>query len=241
MTWNAAVICKAVSHEQGHDRSSICSCFFFLCCTFLQCNSQGQEVPVNPVHSEASLQGRTTVYGCNGQRSLWRDFEVAATAVTSLLQNDSRPHEERSICRVNVKLLCRAETFWFEPGMLFFYQIKSINKQQIVLKLVLIDKVTVHVRDSSKRHIYWANIRIWRWPSMAANSTACTADGFLNSSRKSCRTISGGTQLPYGTFDLWPVQTNTQYLAAGKLFTQRVVCNSINELVRIFRDDFQTL
>lgn len=129
--------------------------------------------------------------------------------------------------------------FDLNPGCCFLSN--KVNKQTTNCLKTSSYKVTVHVRDSSKRHIYWANIRIWRWRSMAANSTACTGDGFLNSSRKSCRTISWGTPLPYGTFDLWPVQTNTQYLAAGKLFTQQVVCNSINELVRIFRDDFQTL
>lgn len=55
--------------------------------------------------------------------------EVAAIEVTSLLQNDNRPHEEHGICSIKVKSCCSAKTFCFEPGMLSLSN--KVNKQMV--------------------------------------------------------------------------------------------------------------
>lgn len=123
------------------------------------------------------------------------------------------PHKHKSCCAFFFALFTMLKQFQplSVPFFLFRQQVVRC-KHQTVLKRAFIN-LRLRVGDSSEQHLYWADIGIWRWSSLSANSTACTTDGFLNIvPGKHSGLFRAEAQLPYGTYDLWPVQTDTQYL-----------------------------
>lgn len=73
----------------------------------------------------------------------------------------------------------------------------------------------------------------------SANSTACATEAFLNSSRETCGTIVGATQLPYGK-SLICGRSRKYTTFAAKFFTYQVVHSDVNQLFNILGNNFPT-